>query len=108
MTQSAVQPKTSAMPADDRLGLDDNEDTGLTAPEAVEGGPEKPVQGVQGRPRPFAFEHGHLLSQGEDFQGGIASTAEEAADHGEDGEDELRHELTFVTWRNRAQGSQRS
>jgi hypothetical protein len=50
-------------------------------------------RGVQGRPRPFAFEHGHLLSQGEDFQGGIASTAEEDADHGEDGEDELRHEL---------------
>ncbi len=31
-------------------------------------------------PRPFAFEHGHLLAQGEDFQGGVASVE----DHGLD------------------------
>ena len=88
-----------------RLGLDDDEDLGPTMPEAAQGGPEEPVQGVQGRPRPFAFEHGDLLSQGEDFQGGIASTAKEDPDHGEDGKDELRHELTLVTRRNRALGS---
>jgi hypothetical protein len=57
----------------------------------AEGGPEEPVQGVQGWPRPFAFEYGDLLSEGEDFEGGIGSTAEEDTDHGEDGEDELRH-----------------
>jgi hypothetical protein len=56
--------------------------------------------------RPFAFEHGDLLSQGENFQGGIAATAEEHTDHGEDGEDEFRHERTLVTCRNRALGSQ--
>ena len=70
-TPAPVQPKTRAMPGDDRLGLDDDEDVGPTAPESVEGGPEEPVQGVQRWPRPFAFEYG------------------------EDGEDELRHELTF-------------
>ena len=56
--------------------------------------------------RPFAFEHGDLLSQDENFQGGIAATAEEDTDHGEDGEDEFGgHERTLVTCRNRALGS---
>ena len=43
-----------------------------------------------GRPRPLALEHGDLLSQGEDFEGGVPATAEEDADRGEEGEDELR------------------
>ena len=34
--------------------------------------------------RPFAFEHGDLLSGGEDFEGGIVSTAEEHSDGGQD------------------------
>jgi hypothetical protein len=51
----------------------------------AEGGPEEPVQGGRGWPRPFAFEHGDLLSEGEDFEGRIGSTAEEDTDHGEDG-----------------------
>ena len=99
-TPTPIQPKTRAVPADDGLGLDDDQDVGPMGPEAAEGRPEEPVEGVQGRPRPFAFEHGDLLSEGEDFEGGIASTAEEDTDHGEDGEDELRHELTLLTWRN--------
>ena len=90
------------MPADEGFGLHDDQDVGPTGPEAAEGGPEEPVQGIQGWPRPFAFEHGDLLSEGEDFEGRIGPTAEEDTDHGEDGEDELRHELTLVTWRNRA------
>ena len=49
----------------------------------------------------LTFQHSDLLSEREDFEGGIASTAEEDTDHGEDGEDELLHELTVVTWRNR-------
>ena len=93
------------MPADDGLGLHDDQDVGPARPEAAEGGPEEPVEGVQGRPRPLTFEHGDLLSQGEDFEGRVASTAEEDTDHGEDGEDEFRHGVTFVTWRNRALGS---
>ena len=39
--------------------------------------------------------HSDLLPEGKDFQGSIAVTAEEDPDHGEDGEDELRHELTL-------------
>jgi hypothetical protein len=49
---------------------------------AAEGRPEESVQRVQYWPRPFAFEHGDLLSEGEDFEGGIASTAEEDSDGG--------------------------
>ena len=72
-----VETKTGAVPADDGLGLDDDEDVGPAGPEAAEGGPEESVQGVQYWPRPLAFEHGDLLSEGEDFEGGIASTAKE-------------------------------
>jgi hypothetical protein len=53
------------------------------------------------------LEHGDLLSEGEDFEGRVASTAEEDMDHGEDGEDEYRHELTLVTWRDVASPRQR-
>ena len=62
----------------------------------VENRPEGSIQGVPRWPRPFAFEDGDLLPEGEDFEGSIASTAEEDAD----GEDEFEHELTVVTWRN--------
>ena len=39
---------------------------------AAEGRPEESVQRVQYWPWPFAFEHGDLLSEGEDFEGGRA------------------------------------
>jgi hypothetical protein len=94
-----VQPKTRAVSADDGLGLHDDQDVGPTGPEAAEGGPEEPVHGVQGWPRAFPLEHGNLLSEGEDFEGGIGSTAKQDADHGENGEDEFRHRLTLVAWR---------
>ena len=61
--------------------------------------PEKSVQGVQGWPRPFAVERGDLLSEGEDFEGGVASTAEEDTERGEEGEEEFRHGLTVLSWR---------
>jgi hypothetical protein len=53
--------------------------------------------GDRGRLR---VEYGELLPKGENFQGRIPSTAEEDADHGEDGEHEFRHGFTVVTWRN--------
>ena len=43
-------------------------------------GPEESVQAIQFWPWPFSFEHGDLLSEGENFEGGIASTAEEDSD----------------------------
>ena len=65
------------MPADDGLGFHDDQDVGPASPEAAKGGPEESVQPVQYWSRPFAFEHGDLLSEGEDFESGIAPTAKE-------------------------------
>ena len=48
----------------------------------------------------FAFENGNLLTESKNFEGRVASTTPENTDHREDGEDEFRHELLFVTWRN--------
>jgi hypothetical protein len=45
-TPTPVQPKTRAVPADDGLGLDDDQDVGPTGPEVAEGRPEEPVHGV--------------------------------------------------------------
>jgi hypothetical protein len=39
---------------------------------------------VQCWPRPFAFEHGDLLSEGEDFERGVTSAAKEDSIGGED------------------------
>ena len=39
-----VQPKTDPVPADDGLGLDDDQNIGPAGPEAADGGPEEPVQ----------------------------------------------------------------
>ena len=49
-----------------------------------EGGPEEAVEAGQRRPRPLSFEHGDLLSEREDFQGGIAATANEHAESCQD------------------------
>jgi hypothetical protein len=70
------------MPADDGLRLHQDEDVGPAGPDAVQGGPEEPVEGVQGWPWSFPLENGELLSKGENFQGSVAPTAEENADGG--------------------------
>jgi hypothetical protein len=57
----------------------------------VERGPEKSVQRVQYRVRPFAFQNRDVLAEGEDFQRRVAPTAEEDADHRQHGEDEFAH-----------------
>jgi hypothetical protein len=72
------------MPADDGLRLHDDEHVGPTEPEAAKGGPEESAQPVQYGPRPFAFEHGDLLSQGEDLESNIAPSAKEHSEGGQD------------------------
>ena len=52
---------------------------------------------VKRRPRPLAFEHGDLLPEREDLQGGIAATADEHADGCQDCEQEIEHGSTLVT-----------
>jgi hypothetical protein len=42
--------------------------------------PEEAVQAIQFWPWPFSFEHGDLLSEGQNFEGGIPSTAEKHSD----------------------------
>jgi hypothetical protein len=41
----------------------------------------------------FALEHGHLLVQGQNFEGGVTPTVEEDAQGRQDGENEFQHEL---------------
>ena len=72
------------MPTDHGLGLDDEQDVGPAGPTAAEGGPEESIQGVQNGPRPFLFQHGDLLSEGENLAGGIAPTAEEDSHDGDE------------------------
>ena len=93
-----VEAEAGAMPIDDRLGPHEN--VGPAGPEAAERGPKEPVQGVELGPWTFPLEYGNLLTEGEDFEGGVAAAAEEDAECGEDREGELEHELTLVTWRN--------
>ena len=92
-----VEMEAGAVPTDDGLGLDDEQDVGPPGPKAVEGCPDEPIEGVEFGPPSLPFEHGDLLPEGEDFEGRVAATAEEYTDHGEDGEDKFRHELTLVT-----------
>jgi hypothetical protein len=63
-----------------------------------ERGPEQPVTGVEGWPRSLALEDGDLLAESQDFQGSIGSYAEESAHRSQEIEQELKHELTVVTY----------
>jgi hypothetical protein len=49
---------------------------------------------------PFSLEDRDLLSEGEEFKGGIAATAEEHPVCSQNREDEFERELIPVTWRN--------
>ena len=57
--------------------------------------------------RTFPFEHGNLLSQGEALHGGVAPTAEEDWECGQNRKDEFDHERMAVTCRNAASAGQR-
>ena len=61
------------MPRDDGCGFDDQENLRPVGPQAMEDGPEESVASVEGRPRMLTSEHGDLLAESKDLQGGIAS-----------------------------------
>ena len=82
-TPMPVEPENGAVPADDGLGLHHDEGVGPAGPKAAAGRPEESVRRVQYWPRPFPFEDRDLLSEGEDFQGRVASSTEEDADSGQ-------------------------
>jgi hypothetical protein len=87
------------VPTDNRLRLHDDQDFGPAGPSAAEDRPEEPVAGVECWSGPLSFEHGYLLSQGEDFKGEVAATTEKDAHGGEQGEEEFQHEPTLLPWR---------
>jgi hypothetical protein len=65
------------MPPDHGLRSYDEKHVRPSVPQMPERGPEEAVQASQRRPRPLAFEHGDLLSEREDLEGSIATTADE-------------------------------
>ena len=77
---SANREEAGEVPADHGVGFHDHQDVRPAGPTLAECRPEKSVQGVQFWPRPFPFQHGDLLSEGEDFEGCSASTAKEDSD----------------------------
>jgi hypothetical protein len=91
-----TEPKTGAIPADHGLGLHDDKDVHPPGLHPAEGSPEHPVKAVQLWARPFAFEHGNLLSEGEDLNGSVMPTAEEDADSGQERNGEFEHEPYVV------------
>ena len=78
-----IETEAGAMPTDHGFGLDDDHDIAPARPTVAEGGPEESVQAVQFWAWPFPFEHGDLLSECENLEGGIAATAEEDPDGNE-------------------------
>jgi hypothetical protein len=85
------------VPADHRVGFHEDQDVRPAGPTLGECCPEESVPGVQSWPRPFPFEHDDLLSEGEDFQCGIASTAEEDPEGDKETEKGFEHEPPFLT-----------
>ena len=76
-------------------------------PHAARGRSEQPVKAVQLWERPFAFENGDLLSEGEDLNRSVMPAAEEDADSGQEGKNEFEREQTGVACRKAIPGSSR-
>ena len=84
------------MPADDGFGFDDDESFGPTGPATAERNPEDPVPPVQSGPWTLALEHGELLPQGQDLEGGIRPGLKERAERSEAKENRFdEHEPIF-------------
>ena len=74
-TPPPVKAEAGTVPADDRLGLDEDQDVLPTRPITTQSAPEEAVEGVQGRPWSLAFKRREPLPEGQDFEGHIGSTA---------------------------------
>jgi len=93
-----IETEAGAVPADHSVGFHENQDVGPAGPTLAESRPEESVHGVQFWTRPFPFQHGDLLSEGEDFERGIASTAKDGSDRHKEREDDLEHESIVLTF----------
>ncbi len=87
--------EAGAAPADYGIGFHQDQDVRPSGPTLPKYRPEERVPGVQFWPRPFPFQHGDLLSEGEDFEGGIAPSAKEDSDGHKEREDGVEHEAPF-------------
>ena len=96
-TCAPVQAKARPMPPDHRVRFHNDQNIRPSRPYVPQRGPEEAVEAVQRRSRPFSFEHGDLLSQCENFQGGVDAIAEEGADSSQECGDQVEHESTVVT-----------
>jgi hypothetical protein len=90
-----IETEAGAVPADHGVGLHQDQDVRPAGPTLAEWGPEQSFPGVQFWSRPFPFQYGEVLSEGEDFEGGIASTANEDPNSHKEREDDLEHESSF-------------
>src|SRR5438270_4535912 len=97
-----VKAKAGAMPAYEGRGLHDDQNVGPAGPAATESGPENSVQPVQLGPRTFTLEHGELLSQCQNLESGIAPTAQENAERGDEDEDRFEHDSPLLARANPA------
>ena len=70
-----IETEAGAVPTYHGVGFHENQDVRPAGPTLAKCRPKESVPGVQSWPRPFAFQHGDLLAEGEDFESGIASTA---------------------------------
>jgi hypothetical protein len=86
--------------ADHSVGFHENQDFAPAGPTLAESRPEESVHGVQCWTQPFPFQHGDLLSEGEDFESGIATAAKEDAYGDKEREDDFEHDLTLLARRN--------
>ena len=74
------------MPADDGLGLDQDERLHPPRPETPQCQPRQAIDAVEVRPRMSALEHGDLLSERENLQSKIVACAKEREEVGEERE----------------------
>ena len=77
---TANKTEAGAVPADHGVGLHNNQDFSPAGPTMAKSGPKEPVHAIQFWPWSLSFEHGDLLSEGQNFEGGIPSTAEKRSD----------------------------
>jgi hypothetical protein len=87
-----IKTEAGGVPADHGFGFHQDQDIRPAGPTPAECRPEQSVPAVQFWSRLFSFQHGDLLSEGEDFEGSIASTAKEDSDRNKEREDDWEHE----------------
>jgi hypothetical protein len=90
-----VQAETSAMPTDDRFGLDDYQRILPARPSRSQDRPEESIQRAQRRPGPSPLQDGYLLAKREDFDSDVSAAVEEDASGSNQGEYEWQHGLSF-------------